>query len=262
MESRTGKRAAVAAAYLFGVNLLAGWAAVTFRYPSLWGNSDVFAEYAIPLPLGWAFVHWLSMAPLTLAIFALPRWSDLQVRKFRLLLAGVLLGAVALDFGMGGGRWHRVPFLLFPLVDASTGLALSFLRSKRALLISAAIALAGTFAMITIPNWMEQQRVSKRDARLEQVESDRGWFRSRGVESDGLQTIYRLELEKGIDQHSRDELCYDALTAYERMLEIREPDDRTDPIVHFIKTESSHPTSGEARYSSNGRWLCEIDLAR
>jgi len=256
------KRAAIGAVYLFGVNLLAGWAAVTFRYPSLWGNSDVFAEYAVPLPLGWALDHWLSMTPLTLAIFAMPKWSGVQIRQFRFLLIGVLLTAVMLEFIMGGGRWHRVPFLLFPIIDASTALGLTFLRSRRALRISFAIAFAGAIAAVLLPSLIDDIRSSQRDAQLERVRSDDGWFQSRGVTSDGLQTIYRLELETGADERSLDELCYDALSAYEQMLEIREPDDRTDPVIQFIRSESSPRAIGEARYSARGRWLCEIELAR
>ena len=71
-----------------------------------------------------------------------------------------------------------------------------------------------------------------------------------------------MALAAGSDQPTHDELCVDALSAYEQMLEIREPDSRTEPLLHFVGDGPEPQPMGEARYSGHGRWLCHIELAR
>lgn len=117
--------------FLIIVNLACGFIAVEFRYPSLWGTSDVFTEYALPLQLSWASAHWPSMLTLSVLLFRMRRWNEAQISKTRFaLLTGIAL-CIAIEFIFGGGKFHRIPFVLFILVDLSAAYILSLLLHQR-----------------------------------------------------------------------------------------------------------------------------------
>ena len=107
------------------------------------------------------------MAPLAFAVFSMRDWPAARIRHFRVLLLGVLATSVALDLFIGGGRWHRFPFLLFPIVDASAALVLTLLRSKPALRIAAAIATAGAITIVALSNVISGVRAVHIEAELE-----------------------------------------------------------------------------------------------
>ena len=117
--------------FLIVVNLACGFIAVEFHYPSLWGGSDVFKEYAFPLHLSWAGAHWPSMLILCVLIFRMREWNEAQISKIRcVFLAGIAL-CIAIEFIYGGGKFHRIPFVLFVLVDLSAVYVLSLLLHQR-----------------------------------------------------------------------------------------------------------------------------------
>lgn len=120
-------RLLLAALFLLLVNLLSGLLAVELRYPSLWGGSDVFHEYAYPALYNWALLHLPSMLLLALLVFRLPTFTLSQVRRCQLLL---LLGLVVLFFvevKLPYGRLRHIPFALFLIVDVLLVLLFSLL---------------------------------------------------------------------------------------------------------------------------------------
>lgn len=123
--------AIVISVFLIVVNLACGSIAVEFHYPSLWGGSDLFIEYALPLHLSWATAHWPSMLILCVLLFRMRGWGEAQITKIRcVLLAGIAL-CIAIEFIYGGGKFHRIPFVLFVLVDLSVAYGLSLLLHQR-----------------------------------------------------------------------------------------------------------------------------------
>ncbi len=96
--------------YFTSVNLLAGYIAVWLKFPSLWGNSRVFGEYAIPMFMTWGLAHWPSLILVGIALLTLPSLNGVQIKRFRFICVGLLL---LLLYGVV----EKVPFALFPAVD-------------------------------------------------------------------------------------------------------------------------------------------------
>jgi len=106
--------------YLIAVNLLAGYCAIWLRYPSLWGGSNVFLEYAMPIGMTWGLSHWPSMVLTSIPLLLVPHWNVKQVNRFRIICIGLIL---VLLYGV----IEQVPFALFPAVDLFTALFLSLI---------------------------------------------------------------------------------------------------------------------------------------
>lgn len=224
------------AAYLLAVNLLAGYVAVALSYPSLWGGGDVFKEYAVPIPYGWAMMHWLTMAPLAVLLYGLPAWPAVKQQKFRWILLACIAACVAIEFIYGGGRWHRIPFVLFPLIDVTTVLMLSAMY----LSFSVLRVLIPAFVVVTTlgyfaPAVMEEfQRRSSADS-VEGLTSRNGLLRSVSVYQEKDSTIYSMELLVIVNAGaSTESVCIDAVFLYERVLALQEPFDNSKPVVRFM----------------------------
>ena len=105
--------------FIVSVCLLAGYIAVKFRYPSLFNAEPSFAEYAIPHLFSWAFIHLPSMAIYGFPLLFLPKIHRKYTRYFRIFcICSFLLLLLELD--------EKIPFLLFPKIDALVALTLSF----------------------------------------------------------------------------------------------------------------------------------------
>lgn len=96
--------------YLVSVNLLAGYVAVWFRFPSLWGNSQIFLDYSMPFGLTWASAHIPSMILVSILLLRIPNWNEKQIQRFRII-------CLSLFFILIYGVLEKVPFALFPAVD-------------------------------------------------------------------------------------------------------------------------------------------------
>lgn len=104
--------------FLISVNLLAGYIAVQFNYPSLFNTKATFIEYAVPLPFTWGLDHIPSMLLFGIPLLFLPFWTDKQLRFFRIIsLCSFALFCLELD--------QKIPFLLFPKIDSLTAIAFS-----------------------------------------------------------------------------------------------------------------------------------------
>jgi hypothetical protein len=96
--------------FLISVNLLAGYVAVWLKFPSLWGNSQIFLDYAMPFGLTWALAHWPSIILTIIPLLLLPHWNEQQLQLFRLI-------CLSLFFILLYGVHEKIPFALFPAVD-------------------------------------------------------------------------------------------------------------------------------------------------
>lgn len=259
MNLENSKRLIVAVAYLVTVNILCGFIAVEFRYPSLWGKSSVFPEYAYPVPMSWALMHWLSMAPLTYFIFRMWDWEPGLLRRFRGSLLAVALLCITADIVYGGGRFHRVPFLLFPFVDTSTALLLTFVMTRRGLVRTSAFALAGVVLLIGVPALTASVQQQIDPYGLRGMTTEKGWLRPIKVVREEETTVYVLQFEPAANNENQDDICYETLRVYEQMLQRHEPFDRTTPVVRLTRPDAPEKQIGHARYSNNGRWLCSYD---
>lgn len=146
-------RAGMGLAYLLAVNLLAGWLAVELRYPSLWGGSDVFAEYALPLPYGWAMAHWVSMLPLAFVVAALPGWPEQRLLRLRWTLLALLALVALVEVDWTYFKLERIPFMLFFAVDLSLALLLS-LVFRPPLRVLGGAALVALLGIVGVRLWL------------------------------------------------------------------------------------------------------------
>ncbi len=100
--------------------LFAAYLAISLRFPSLYNVSASFAEYAIPLPFYWAFTHIPFMLIYGVPLLLLHKTAGRFVNYFRLFCLGsffILLFTIE----------HKIPFLLFPTVDAITAVIFSLI---------------------------------------------------------------------------------------------------------------------------------------
>jgi hypothetical protein len=104
--------------FLIAVNLLSGFIAVTLNYPSLFNVNASFSEYAAPFSFTWALAHWPSLLLYGIPLLFHTRTQEKLVLYYR-LFCGVSFCLLMLELDA------KVPFLLFPKVDAMTGLLLS-----------------------------------------------------------------------------------------------------------------------------------------
>ncbi|MBL1141221.1 MAG: hypothetical protein HND53_04235 [Proteobacteria bacterium] len=106
--------------YLISINILAGYIAVWLKFPSLWGNSQIFLDYAMPFGLTWALAHWPSMVLLSIPLLLLPHWNAKSIQRFRLI-------CLCLFFILIYGVIEKIPFALFPAVDLFVALFFSLI---------------------------------------------------------------------------------------------------------------------------------------
>jgi len=144
--------------FLICVNLLAGYLAIEFRYPSLYNVKASFAEYAVPLPFYWGFAHIPSML-----IFGIPLllFSELQEKHKRYLRTFFVFSFLLLLLELD----KKIPFLLFPKIDAVTALIFSLVLSPpnrkenpvliRALNISAVLGIL-FLGLFTYSTWIHR----------------------------------------------------------------------------------------------------------
>lgn len=136
------------------VCVLSGWLGVTLNYPSLFNVRPRFGEYAYPLPFTWALTH----IPFLL-IFGLPLAYHhrqtakviLYFRWFCLVTFLVLMDLVLVEVD------DKIPFLLFPKVDAAVALIFSLILvppSRRRQPVLFSISLLGLLAALTTAGYM------------------------------------------------------------------------------------------------------------
>lgn len=140
-------RVLLASLFLLLVNLLSGLLAVEFRYPSLWGNAEVFHEYGYPALYNWALMHLPSMLLLALLVFRLPTFSPGQIRHCQLLLLLALVVLFFVEVKLPYGRLRHIPFALFLIVGVLVLLLLSLLFYPPVKTVGAVLVLVGLMGL-------------------------------------------------------------------------------------------------------------------
>lgn len=120
-------RICLALMYLIAVNLGSGLLAVELGYPSLWGASEVFHEYAYPALYNWALVHTLSMLPLAWLVFRLPTLRPRHIRLCQIASLASLVLLFFVEVKLPYGKLRHIPFALFLIVDALVLLSVALL---------------------------------------------------------------------------------------------------------------------------------------
>lgn len=106
------------ALYLVCVNVLSGYLALALNYPSLFNVDASFGEYAYPLPFTWALAHWPSMLLYGVPLLFISQAST-KLTQYHRLFCVITVGLLFLMLDA------KIPFLLFPWVDALAGLVLN-----------------------------------------------------------------------------------------------------------------------------------------
>lgn len=195
---KTRGKLLLALVYFTSINLLAGFAATWLKFPSLWGNSQVFDEYAIPILMTWGTAHWPSLLLVGIPLLNIYRWSALSIRRFRLACVVVFL---LLMYGVK----ERFPFALFPAVDVFVAFFFSLVivpfsyKENPVLTVFIAILIAVssvTGASILYSQW--KHRVPA----IQQAELMGGLFRleSIAVNPNYRQLLFTVELTRYIEQ--------------------------------------------------------------
>lgn len=133
--------------YLVCVNMLSGYVALALNYPSLFNVNASFGEYAYPIPFTWALAHWPSMLFYGVPLLYINQASRKLTYYYRLIcIIPVALLLFVLD--------AKIPFLLFPWVDALAGLVFSLLlvppnsRANPVLFPVTSLAVAGVVGFV------------------------------------------------------------------------------------------------------------------
>lgn len=246
--------------FLLAVNGTAGILAVEFRYPSLWGNREVFGEYAYPLPFNWAFAHLATMIPLACTTWLSWGWPPDRLRRYRTVLLVGLIGSVVLDFVYGGGRWHRIPFVLFAVVDFGWALALSLLLTAWTRRAAIGAAVLGGILMASWPSLSAYLEEKERAEAFARISSKDGRVRARAMTAAGDVITYTVEVAGTPKDALSSSACLDVLRVYEDMLAFHEPKD-ADPRVEIVRPREENPFA-RAEFSSRGRWQCLLTDTR
>ncbi len=282
--SPTGSRTlriAIGLAFLLAVNLLAGWLAVELRYPSLWGNQEVFAEYAWPLPYGWAMVHWVSMLPLAFLVAALPGWPQQRLVRARWILLGLLAAVLFVEVDWQYGRLNRIPFLLFFAVDFGLALLISLAirppwRTLAGVTVVAALGIA-VIRYLAAPeprSDASDEPPAEQPAPFEPAPRDAG-----GFFTDSEVSVLRAERELRITLFLADtvepgrpplpeDICRAAESRYAELAAVRVRPEGYRERVYFMAHPWFEPQrkyvypAGEAGRDSAGRWTCAFEYPR
>jgi len=189
--------------YVVVVNLLAGYAAVFLKFPSLWGSSEIFLEYAMPFGMTWAMAHCPSLLLISLPLLELAHWDTKKLRRFRgvvfMLFLLLLYGVI-----------EKIPFALFPAVDLLVIFSISLivfppsLRNNPVISISLIIMLLTVSVRAGVNYYLEWQH---RVPEIKQSLLMEGLFELKSITVDrgrNEEMIFELDLK----QHVADEeLC-------------------------------------------------------
>ncbi len=185
--------------YITSVNFLSGYVAVWLKFPSLWGNSKIFLDYAMPFGMTWAMAHWPSLVLISIPLLRLPHWNKNQLKRFRQICIGLF---VILLYGI----IEKIPFALFPAVDLLIAFLFSLVivpptyKTNPALtiimgLLLSMIILSGIYTLYS--RWQHQTPTIK------EIELMDGLFKLKKIHADNSyrrELIFTIELTQYIPQ--------------------------------------------------------------
>ncbi len=192
--------------YVISVNLLAGYVAVWLNFPSLWGISNVFGEYATPLFMTWGLAHWPSLILLGLPLLLIPDWKANQIQRFRVICLSLF---VILIYGV----LEKIPFALFPAIDALVAFFLSLIivppnyRENPKLIIGLSIFLSLVFVISSHYIYSKWQH---RTPEIKESKLMNGLFELKKIEvnKNYRELIFSVDLKQ---QFSQENTCESAL---------------------------------------------------
>jgi len=252
-------------AFVIVVNLLAGYTAIYFNYPSLWGGNLAFSEYAFPVPLTWALSHWPSMLIFGIPLLFPSITQAKAVYRYRLVCAVTfLLCLLELD--------AKIPFVLFPKVDALTAFVFSLIIAPPNRQQNPALAPAVWASSIMIVLLLIYTGYSAWQHRTPTIRSSHlvgGLFELQSIEVDDgyrKELIFTVDLKDG---QSREQTCESAQKMATELLREYPFDNDYHKVVYLIfkprdaGTDFSPYSLGEVSLNSrdkdsNGQFACYI----
>ena len=269
----TGFRLGLAALYLLSVNLLSGYLAVTFRYPSLWGNvTGLFGEYAYPLPFSWALAHLVTMLPLTMLVTGIPFWEQKRLVQARWVCIAALAVCVGVEVSDGIHRFKKTPFVLFWMVDSSLFLMLTLVFKPPLRTLAAVIGgvLIFTASWVYLPGILKSlQQADALVPEKTELPAPGNFFTRTDLSPDWYHktAIYYFQLRDRLEPSRPplpDEICSKAEVLYRSLLDTNPPPAGfASPTVNFMArawfddTDKYLYNSGTAELA-NGHWDCRI----
>ncbi len=233
---KTSIKVALLLAYLISVNLLSGYIAVWLRFPSLWGNSQVFLDYSMPLGMTWASAHIPSMILVSVPLLLIPRWNAKQINRFRMICLSLFLILIY-------GVLEKIPFALFPAVDLFVAFFFSVFivppsyqdNPKFTIGLSVFLALIIiSSSYILYSKWQHRTPVIKETSLMN------GLFKLNTIDVNYRELIFKVELTKMISQES---VCNTAIEMTSNLFDTYRFDESYKKIVEVI----FNPTQTESK---------------
>ena len=156
-------------------------------------------------------------------------------------------------------RLDRIPFLLFPLVDASTALLVTLVMTRRALIRTGGLAVASAAVLFGIPALATVVQHQIDPYGLRGLVTEKGWLRPMKVVREDEETVYVLQFETAATGEAKDDVCYEALRVSEEMIRRHDFFDGTEPVIRLTRPDAPEKEIGRAGYSSRGKWFCSYE---
>lgn len=240
--------------FIISVNLLSGYIAVWLRFPSLWGSSNIFFEYAFPVHLAWGLMHIPSFVIIGLLLLLLSSWNQSQIQRFRIT-------CICLFLILLYGVMEKIPFALYPAVDLLVALFFSLIivppsyKENPKLAISLIvllllIVLAGL--MYGFSKWQHRTPIIKETNIMD------GIFTLQNIDVNDdyrKELTFTVELTKFIDQKT---VCNTASKMGEQLFNSYPFDNNYEKIIYVIynpkQSDVTAYSLGEvSQYEENGK---------
>ena len=235
---KTSIKVVLLLAYLISVNLLSGYIAVWLRFPSLWGNSQIFLDYSMPLGMTWASAHIPSMILVSIPLLLIPHWNAKQINRFRMICLCLFLILIY-------GVLEKIPFALFPAVDLFVAFFFSLAivppsyQDNPKLTIGLSIFLV---LFLSISSYILFSKWQHRTPVIKETSLMNGLFKLNTIEVHNVypELTFNVELTKMISQES---VCNTAIEMTSNLFDTYRFDDSYKKIVEVI----FNPTETESK---------------
>lgn len=256
--STSAGRLGLVVLFFLTVNLGSGLLAVEFRYPSLWGNREVFHEYAYPAPYNWAIVHILSMVPLAYLVYQLPDLTPNRVRFWQVLSLVALVILFFIEVKLPYGRLRNIPFALFFIVDVVTLIVITCLFNppwKTLIGLAVIVGLVSGYQIVTSIDFATISVGSKSEQ-----SAPVGFFSEVDEVSRPDYTEYVAVVTEIVGPNmgpDRGEICDQA----EQLIQRGSPDILILMVHPWFEPEKKYVYfAGESKYDAAGNWVCGYQL--
>lgn len=241
--------------YIISVNLLAGYCAVWLKFPSLWGSSKIFLEYAMPIGMTWALAHWPTLVLVSIPLLLIPHWNTKQITRFRIICIGLSL---ILSYGV----IEKVPFALFPTIDLLTAFFFSLIIAPPSykenpvlslfmIVLLSITALAGAYHLLY--KWKHRTPIIKESVLLD------GLYELKTIDADNgyrKELLFTVELRQYI---APDKVCDTASEMGALLFNTYPFDEKYNKMIDVVfnpeekeKNTTPYPLGQVVQYEENG----------